>query len=750
MKLLVRVSRLHGVRAFSIRTVVVAPSSGSSVPTVPAVASSALRRAALEDLPTPRSLEEPFVERARGTASGIFFILIAGAVALIYAATREHSPAIDAKRMTAAAEALRAARVRARAALLAATTASGSIAVGLADGGQRLKWWASGPANAKTVVVFGAESGESAAVWGSVHAELAARVAGSSVRVVSFHRAGALPRAPGVAAPLSLYLRDTDVLLAALYEEAQTEASAERGWRAWFFPAASASRPRVVFVGSGESAWGALTAAGLRAPAAPTADAVLVAPVLFYRGRLMAWLDAITGASKVPYEDDPGLLTRLLDAPNVDVSPSLQEALDASAPRRKAMVSFFSDFGAPGATEAMRVRFSEDFRRARSGVSVLSSAEQSVVSACATALQRSGSRARVLTFGPQTHPSWVHDSMRIGVQALWLLSALAVGVRQRLTLMSVSAALYLHSNVLSPVSLLLTDFHGRKRCRWRVYICSYHRATERNRGSNKGGRGLLCWQWVHCGRKRGLAHAHTFFAASRCARACAAPTNSGIKIVLAPNARGSITPRRLFTLVARPSRRRDGDGPRQYPLAKASSSRRRGDWLLIAPHPKASSSCRRGLAAYSAASTRTRHRISVSSVGAAFPSPALTFRVSFATSAAVARDRSSRSIASPTRARNRLRSFRRSRAFVRAFRSNLVSSRTVRASFLCCHRAPPRAKYAAIFAGGTYVTALTAAAGVSFTPGVGGLVARLVFKISGHGIVAPLRLLIRTFSPVGV
>lgn len=432
MKFLARVARWYGARSFST-SVPVVPPRGSFAPAVPTTASPALRRAALEDLPTPRSLEEPFVERARGTASSFFFILIAGAVALIYAATREHSPAIDAKRMTAAAEALRAARVRARAALLAAVSASGSVAVGPGDGGQRLKWWASGPARAHTVVLFCAEDGESAAVWGSVHAELAARLAGSSVRVVSFHRAGALPRAPGVAAPLSLYLRDVDALLDALCNESRAEFAAERGWRAWLSPAASPSPPpRVVIVGSGESAWGALAAAGLRsAPAAPPASAVLVAPLLFYRGRSMAWLDAITGASRVPYEDDPGLLTRLLDAPNVDVSPSLREALDASAPRRKAMVSFFSDFGAPGATEAMRVRFSEDFRRARSGVSVLSTAEQSVVGACATALARAGGgRARVLTLGPQTHPSWVHESVRAGVQALWLVSALAAGVRR--------------------------------------------------------------------------------------------------------------------------------------------------------------------------------------------------------------------------------------------------------------------------------------------------------------------------------
>ena len=216
-------------------------------PALPATRHAAI---ALNALSTPRALEESFVERSRAGAAALFALLLAGAVAALYAAARAHTPAEDMARMTAAASALRVARARARVALLEATTANGvvelgvRVGVGVGVGGARagagigagaaaaasddkntnpkvVRWWASGPPNATIVIALAADDGETAAQWGAVHARLAA--SRPDVRIVSYDRCGksastassAGAQRAGVAGPLSLRLRDAAAAVAA-------------------------------------------------------------------------------------------------------------------------------------------------------------------------------------------------------------------------------------------------------------------------------------------------------------------------------------------------------------------------------------------------------------------------------------------------------------------------------------------------------------------------------------------------------
>ena len=404
------------------------PSNFTATPTLPSTRHAAVAAGALS---TPRILEEPFVERSRAGAAAAFAILLAGAVAALYTAARSHTPSSDLARMTEAAAVLRNARANARVALLGAATASGAVKVG-GVGEQAVRWWASGPLDAPIFIALAADDGENAVQWGKVHARLAA--ARPDVCVITYDRAGVPARVAGVAGPLSLRIRDATAAVTAARASSSSSStkSGNGGSRdsvrndffrhfLYFFTPRQ-EPPRVLYVGAGQGAWGALGAAGVGAnDAAVPLGAVLVMPTLFHRGRLMAWVDAVTAASRVPH--DAANLRSLLEAPTVVLTPALRNALDDSSPRRRSIVGFFENFGTTGATEAMRARFSEDFRRARAVAPVLNDAELSLLGA----LARMAPHVRAITLGPQCAPSWTSEATHAGIAAVWIVAATAAG-----------------------------------------------------------------------------------------------------------------------------------------------------------------------------------------------------------------------------------------------------------------------------------------------------------------------------------
>ena len=399
------------------------PSNFTATPALPSTRHAAVAAGALS---TPRILEEPFVERSRAGAAAAFAILLAGAVAALYTAARSHTPSSDLARMTEAAAVLRNARANARVALLGAATASGAVKVGGA-GEQSIRWWASGPMDAPIVIALAADDGENAVQWGNVHARLA--LARPDVCVITYDRAGAPLRVAGVAGPLSLRIRDaTSAVTAARAGTKSANGGRREGVinsfikRFLVFPLPEPPPPRVLYVGAGQGAWGALAAAGVGANGAVVPlGAVLVMPTLFHRGRLMAWVDAVTAASRVPH--DAANLRSLLEAPTVVLTPALRNALDDSSPRRRSIVGFFENFGTTGASEAMRARFSEDFRRARAVAPVLNDAELSLLGA----LARVAPRVRAITLGPECAPSWTSEATHAGIAAVWIVAATAAG-----------------------------------------------------------------------------------------------------------------------------------------------------------------------------------------------------------------------------------------------------------------------------------------------------------------------------------
>ena len=175
----------------------------------------------------------------------------------------------------------------------------------------------------------------------------------------------------------------------------------------------------MLYVGAGHGAWGALAAAGR--DASESLGAVLVMPALFHRGRMTAWVDAVSAASRVPHEAAD--LRALLAAPTIVPTRALRDALDDSSPRRRDVVGFFQNFGAGGSADAMRSRFSEDFRRARAMAPILNDSELALLGA----LARVAPRVRAVTLGPRCAPSWTAETSHAGLAAMWIAAATAAG-----------------------------------------------------------------------------------------------------------------------------------------------------------------------------------------------------------------------------------------------------------------------------------------------------------------------------------
>ena len=368
----------------------------------------AVRRTAVEVLLSqPRTVEVvPVVERVRRVTFNVLGVGLGLALLGLYLSTRAHNPGVDTARMQATVAYLRRARMAARARLLAAATEHGEVPLEGASG-RVLKWWATGPRAASHTVLLAAEDGESSAVWGEVHARLAA--AQPSARIISYHCAGGQPPSPGVTAPaLTLRLRDAQAALLA----------------------AAAPASRVVHVRAGAGAWPGLALAALHPHT--TAGLVLCAPLLFHRQRALAWMDAVPAASRTPSQADPGLLQRLLDPPPAPLTPALQERLDSLHPRRKDMVGFWDRFGTQGTKAAAAGRFAEDFRRWRAGQTVFSSREMGLVKALAPALgapQGGGAAVpvRAITWGESALPSWMEAATARATLVHCIMAATALG-----------------------------------------------------------------------------------------------------------------------------------------------------------------------------------------------------------------------------------------------------------------------------------------------------------------------------------
>ncbi len=398
-----------------------------------------------------------------------FAVVVGAALLLFYSTSKRQDPQAQAIAMEGLASRLRTARRRARRALLECATESGEIPVGGAQesggsgvgsiggagagtgtGATRvLRYWATGPAEAPLYILLAAEDGETAAVWGSVHARLVKELAGAAgaatgggVRVVSFHRAS-LSTSPSTPRPLmptssvdpvSLRVRDLEALVDGLRRPPPSSSS----WLGGSSSSPLSPPPRVVVVHQGQGAWAGLAYAGLHA--STTAAAVSVAPLLMHRGRQLAWVDAIVGASRVRREDDPGVLARLLEAPPVSLSEEQMRAVDASVPKRLDTLNFYSKLGLPKEEAAAKKRFAEDFRRFRASQTVFSGTEAEVVAGCGAAVSAAGAGAgagpgtqsgtpvvRTLTYAPDALPSFLHEEARSAVEIFFLAAANTVG-----------------------------------------------------------------------------------------------------------------------------------------------------------------------------------------------------------------------------------------------------------------------------------------------------------------------------------
>jgi len=367
------------------------------------------RRNAIEAHIVPRNLEEPTKSYIHGAFYTAFALTVGALAFFIYRASRYDSES-EAQALHVITAKLRTCRKEAKDALLRTATDSGEIPLGVDNEGL-IKWWSSGPRNSETSILLAASDGENAAIWGLVHARLAELVKDKSVRIVSFHRAGA--RSQNV--PLSLRMRDMELV--------------QKDSRFGKIPS------KTIIVQQGEGTWAGLAYSALNSDS--VRGLVCVAPLLNHRGRQMAWIDAVLGASRVAHTDDPGLLRRLLDPPPVYVSNELAKALDESSQKRGLMVDFFNNQlgvvnrGNNPEEKAERdsKRFDEDFRRRKSTQSVLNESETNLLRTCCESLQEKTNKpaVKVLTYSPNVLPSFLPPESLMVFEAAFLASAHAVG-----------------------------------------------------------------------------------------------------------------------------------------------------------------------------------------------------------------------------------------------------------------------------------------------------------------------------------
>jgi hypothetical protein len=379
-------------------------SSNVSLPIVSALSG---RRQAIEAYAVPRNLEEQLVNYFNGVLYALFAVTVGTLAFFIHRASQYDSES-EIQALHVITTHLRTCRKRAKDALINVTTDSGEIFYNSGKGS--IKWWSSGPRDAKISILLAASDGETAAVWGLVHAQLSKALIKKSVRIISFHRTDARTKS----IPLTLRMRD----MALLQEHSLLNSESSK----------------TIIVQQGEGTWAGLAHASLNSE--KVLGLVCVVPLINHRGRQMAWVDAAIDASRVAYADDPGLLKRLLDPPQVYISPELAKALDESSKTRGLMVDFFNNqlgvVNRSGPEEkAIRdsKRFDEDFRRRQSTLSILNEAEKNLVQKCCETLNEKKSipKIRVITYSAEALPSFLPPESLMVYEAAFLASAHAVG-----------------------------------------------------------------------------------------------------------------------------------------------------------------------------------------------------------------------------------------------------------------------------------------------------------------------------------
>lgn len=388
--------------------------ASAAIPPLPVSSSSSIakssdRRHAIEAYAVPRNLEEPTISYLHGALYAVFALTVGTLAFFIYRASRYDSES-EVQALHVITAKLRTYRKKSKDALLLAATESGEISMGDKKEAT-IKWWSSGPNEAETSILLVASDGESAAIWGLVHARLAEILKGKSVRILSFHRSGSRSQC----VPLSLRMRDMELV--------------QKITRLRGVPS------KTIIVQQGEGSWSGLAYTMLNSE--KIQGLVCVAPLLNHRGRQMAWVDAAICASRVAHADDPGLLKRLLDPPPVHVSSELAKALDESSKKRGLMVDFFDNQlgivnrGNNPDEKAIRdsKRFDEDFRRRQSTLSVLNESETYLVRTCCESLGEKDIKpvVKVLTYSPEVLPSFLPPESLMVFEAAFLTSAHAVG-----------------------------------------------------------------------------------------------------------------------------------------------------------------------------------------------------------------------------------------------------------------------------------------------------------------------------------
>lgn len=414
----------------------------------------------------------PAMERARSKLYTVLAVVLGTLGALLYAVSVDDETA-DMYAMTEATAALRRLRAHSRRQLLAVAQQQGEISSGRAN--RLIRWWSTGPADADVVIVLAAEDNENSTVWGAVHADLAAKLQAQaqqqqqrlpSVRIVTYHRVNDVSSSEVQSAgpePVSLRLRDLQSVLAA------TKTSVNGSGSSSWFSSRTSKRQQLILASHNYASWGTLAAAGALATDGAAAGAgggggtgyslagvVCASPQLLHASRHMAWMQAVPAASRVPHEDEPGLLQRLLKPRAVAVDARTQSVLESALPQRQKRVALFSAMGVKGfdSADAAAERYAEDVRRAQAQLPQLSTLDWLIVeglgpslatatAAAAAAADKEGSSAalspsaaraaglpvvRVLVPAPESLPPWVHPRQRTAVTAYLLSAANQVGL----------------------------------------------------------------------------------------------------------------------------------------------------------------------------------------------------------------------------------------------------------------------------------------------------------------------------------
>jgi len=395
---------------------------------------TAIRRARVLDDLTPRKFEERVGETAGRNAYNLVAAVIAGALLLLYKVTVDDEAALKQEMLATTAE-LRRRRAHAKRALLTAAAAPGGETGELDVGRSKyVKYYAAGPADGDMLVLLQAEDGDTAALWGLVVARLAAEM--PRARIVAFHRPG-IHFNPSKGVQLTLRMRDRDAVLGHFLTEmrsarrvaASTSGSGGIGGKWWGGSSGSSASgnlnsagPRVISVSHGEGAWANAVFAATHSDS--VAAAICVHPLLMYRGKRTAWVDAVNVASRVTAATDPDALQRTLDPPPLDADPQLLAMEAARREAAGAVVKMAKTISgrAADATDPAR-RLAEDMRRQRATETVLSELDvQLLLSVGATAGKEGAPAVHALTIAPDALPRFVRRDQLLST-ATWLLQA---------------------------------------------------------------------------------------------------------------------------------------------------------------------------------------------------------------------------------------------------------------------------------------------------------------------------------------